>query len=502
MTSTNNLITECGCNICKSVRLRIDQIFCVLDIYGWMLDFYVVDFYREKLWDKLPKSWKLALQDIPLDEFGLWLSGECSCRRILPLSLLALRKVIDDLQLNRNYKGLNNFLQCGRLVKLKKESKKVTSLYSSDNKQKQLGDSDSASSQFIKLFRKHVKKKKTHEIEQMAEICAHYAYKSDCKSVVDVGAGLGHLARMLTCRYGLCVACIEQDELLSTKARLYDEELLISVRKHMPNFSPLKLEHISVKLETSDHARAKIKKHLHEVFTNVYNINTESLKYGIIGLHPCGDLASILLNLYSLNKEARFMCIVGCCYMKMTLEPNNGNKQKGYPLSSYKSFRNRKLSYNALEVACHAIEKHCDKLKNNNYTDLIVHTYRAVLENILTERDLLPSHSQLKNVKVTEDMTFKQYCFLATRHLRSDLQPKDSDLEGPKVEHYLDYWLQIVIFSSLRILLAPLVETLVLLDRFLYLSERNLNPILKPVFDAKLSPRNLILISVKDHEEI
>ncbi|XP_035730280.1 protein RRNAD1-like isoform X1 [Vespa mandarinia] len=501
MATTKDSITECTCNVCRSVRLRIDKIFCVLDIYGWMLDFYVVDFYRAKLWDKLPKSWKFALKDIPPDEFGLWLSRERSCRRILPLSLLALRKVIDNLQLNRNDESSSNFLQCEKSLTIKTKCKNVTSLHLLDNEQ-QLKDLDFTSSQFIKLFRKHVKKKKTHEIEQMAQICSYYAQKSECKSVVDVGAGLGHLARLLTYQYGLHVACIEQDELLSKKARLYDEELLMSMRKHEPNFSPLKLEHISLKLETSNHAEMNFKQHLHEIFANIYNVNTECLQYGIIGLHPCGDLASILLNLYSLTKEARFMCIVGCCYMKMTLEYNNENKQKGYPLSSYLSFKSHKLSYNALEIACHAIEKHCDKLKNNNYADLIVHAYRAVLENILTERNLLPSHSQLKNVKVTRDMTFKQYCFLATRHLQSELQPKDIDLEGTEVEHYLSYWLQIVIFSSLRILLAPLVETLVLLDRFLYLSERNLNPIIRPVFNAKLSPRNLVLISVKNHDEI
>lgn len=42
-----------------------------------------------------------------------------------------------------------------------------------DNQQ-QLEDLDSVSSQFIKLFRKHVKKKKTHEIEQMAQVIILY----------------------------------------------------------------------------------------------------------------------------------------------------------------------------------------------------------------------------------------------------------------------------------------------------------------------------------------
>lgn len=41
-------------------------------------------------------------------------------------------------------------------------------------------------------------------------------------------------------------------------------------------------------------------------------------------------------------------------------------------MSEYVSSINKKLSFNALEVACHAVEKHCDKLKNENHTDLVV----------------------------------------------------------------------------------------------------------------------------------
>lgn len=46
---------------------------------------------------------------------------------------------------------------------------------------------------------------------------------------------------------------------------------------------------------------------------------------------------------------------------------------KGYPLSKYLLLRkSHELSYTSLEVACHAIEKYCDKLKTGNYEDLIV----------------------------------------------------------------------------------------------------------------------------------
>lgn len=96
---------------------------------------------------------------------------------------------------------------------------------------------------------------------------------------------------------------------------------------------------------------------------------------------------------------------------------------------------------------------------------------------------------------------FFRYCIAATAEFEPHLQLKDCDFQNPQIKHYLSQWQQIVIFGALRTMLAPLVETVVLLDRFLYLSENNLPPTLKPIFDARLSPRNFVLLSVKNVEQ-
>ena len=63
-------------------------------------------------------------------------------------------------------------------------------------------------------------------------------------------------------------------------------------------------------------------------------------------------------------------------------------------------------------------------------------------------------------------------------------------------------------FFMLRLALAPCVESLLLLDRALYLmggasrgqthKQDVLNVELLPIFDPKLSPRNIALIAVKE----
>lgn len=92
-----------------------------------------------------------------------------------------------------------------------------------------------------------------------------------------------------------------------------------------------------------------------------------------------------------------------------------------------------------------------------------------------------------------------RYCNAATANFDSYLQPKDSDINDSEIIGFLKRWQQVIVFGSLRMMLAPLVETIVLYDRFLFLSEKNLTPTLKPVFDSRLSPRNLVLMSRKNN---
>lgn len=66
------------------------------------------------------------------------------------------------------------------------------------------------------------------------------------------------------------------------------------------------------------------------------------------------------------------------------------------------------MSYEALEVACHAIENYCDKLKNGNYHDLKVHAFRSSLEDIFMRKGLTTGLGRVGNVKVKDQMKFAE----------------------------------------------------------------------------------------------
>lgn len=66
------------------------------------------------------------------------------------------------------------------------------------------------------------------------------------------------------------------------------------------------------------------------------------------------------------------------------------------------------------------------------------------------------------------------------------------------------WWKRVAIFFMLRLVLAPCVESLLLLDRAIFLNERRDShthrPVkvkLLPVFDPKISPRNIAIIATK-----
>lgn len=213
------------------------------------------------------------------------------------------------------------------------------------------------------------------------------------------------------------------------------------------------------------------------------NADDKSFKFGIIGLHPCGDLASILINFFLNSRDAKFLNLVGCCYFKMTvseatmhsIEDINQNKiadnNFGYPLSQYlKTGESRwpYLSFEAREIACHAIEVYAKRLHDNNYDYLRVHSFRAAIEKIICKYWPERKRSGLKSIKHLT--TFRDYCQQAVSDI-NDIEIPENDIDASETNENLANWKLVVIFYTLRLMLAPIVETIILYDRILYLYE-------------------------------
>lgn len=223
----------------------------------------------------------------------------------------------------------------------------------------------------------------------------------------------------------------------------------------------------------------------------------QPFRFGIVGLHPCGDLAALLLKIFNESIEAIFINLVGCCYMKLTTNDDE-NKFIGYPLSFFLKEKNHSdLSYESREIACHAKELYVKKLMDNNYDDLKIHSYRAAIETIIVKYYPYMKHTGLRNVKHKLGLSFEDYCFLATRDLNINLPNNEIDSNNECIKSMLDNWKNVMIFYTLRLMFAPLVESIILKDRILSVLEKGFYCKLEANFDPVLSPRNHIMTVIK-----
>ncbi|RZC33283.1 RRNAD1, partial [Asbolus verrucosus] len=412
-------------------------------------------------WDKLPLNWQISLEDLNPIQIAELLDYEAPMKgKMWPLSLLALKSILVTTSLPRRMVNLNIESPC----------------FTKDEK-------------LLKLFWKNVKAKKRHEILIMSKICYQSANATNCFYIVDIGSGLGHLSRILNYGYGFKVCTIEAQELLSHQAKKLDHEFeKILEKKYRGCLNYHRTVHINEKIQSNITVEEFLM-----IIKNAFNIDHDDFKFGIVGLHPCGDLGATLLKLYNKCSKARYINIVGCCYMKLSTASTE--LTQGFPLSQLCKINKYQLSYHSREIACHAIENYIEKLLKGEFWRLQIHTYRAVLEKLITNKYPDYHHCALNNVKYTEDLTFVNYCKKAVKKLKITF-PEDQ-LSNEEIEKLLLQWKKVVVFYSLRLLFAPLIETIIHFDRFLYVEELKSDSTVTPVFDSRISPRNHVLTAVK-----
>lgn len=180
------------------------------------------DFYVDKHWETMPKSWIQTLTDVPPEYLSdLLISPNQNKEKIVwPLSLLALRRVLQRLCISRTSQSSsesNGNHNRTSSVCNGKEDTQMNGINANNEK----GQFDCLTHPKIKtiLTKKNIKVKKRHEIELMGSLTADVARESDVKYIIDFGAGLGHLARLLAYGYRLNVCCLERDSTLIEQAQ-------------------------------------------------------------------------------------------------------------------------------------------------------------------------------------------------------------------------------------------------------------------------------------------
>ncbi|KAL0306192.1 UNVERIFIED_CONTAM: protein RRNAD1, partial [Sesamum radiatum] len=273
----------------------------------------------------------------------------------------------------------------------------------------------------------------------------------------------------------------------------------------------------------------------------------------LAGLHACGDLSVTMLRTFMECDEVKAVISIGCCYNLLSEEGiKEGDYQFGFPVSRGAKSANLQLGKNARDLACQSAERWRGLGEAAGLHNFELHTFRAAFQMVLFQcypeiitrspaigrqgKALRRQHHR-RILECNADMaqTFSQnYCStyakdpLLNEH---SSYPKSANKETNSADRYSmfvkfcksglgrlglcvpqdiefsrlweeaeEFYDLVGPYWTLRAALGPVLETILLLDRLLFLQEQGnvlIQTVLLPIFDPVLSPRNVALIAEK-----
>ncbi|XP_072316482.1 methyltransferase-like protein 25B [Eucyclogobius newberryi] len=525
-----------------------------LSQYRHLSDSYIIEFFTEDLWQTLPSSWQSTLKHLSFPQIAdLLLDATCQDRRypsVWPLSLLAFRATShalafprkdthirdiatgtvkpEEFQENQSQSSLLGHI-FRKHVKPKKqhEIRKLGALVkricdeTGCSRVVDVGSGQGHLTRFLSYglglsvtaieADRHLVSMATEFDKQLLLALDKEKQKRRC-TFPALGSSPRHVAGWV-------------DPNASWKDFVKQLQSPHSVRQSPPTLGPHKKKLKASKQETksqeadcnprnTDSTQGHLAENELALTQNVSEDSrddyVESVSdFVLTGLHACGDLSVTLLRHFAKCPHVRAITSVACCYMKITTKENpappglvrrpaslapDGPSELGFPMSAWvRGLPGHELSYKAREGSCHAMEDYTRRLREESEL-LRIHCYRAALESFI--RDARPDlrRAGIQTIKKAHLLPFTEYARLGLPRVGL---PPDLPLDSARVEAMLEHQGRVVVFFSLALLLAPAVESLVLLDRIIYLQENGVDSQLVPLFNPNLSPRNFVLVALK-----
>lgn len=242
-----------------------------------------------------------------------------------------------------------------------------------------------------------------------------------------------------------------------------------------------------------------------DLFANHFP-NISPTGFCLSGLHTCGNLAASCMKIFQNNRDIRSICNVGCCYHLLDEEFAQNDffverhyhadppSDFGFPLSAFLRNKTFAMGRNARMLAAQSLNRTVDAAELPNQSLF----YRALLETLIVEHD-----AALKNCVQVGRMkrigSFGEYVAICAKRANLNLNTNIEYLEPLIVNHEYDRRLM-DLFYLIRMTFAPLLESVILVDRVLFLQEHGVHDAcLVQLFDAVISPRCYAVVAVKKH---
>nr|XP_042905211.1 protein RRNAD1 isoform X2 [Parasteatoda tepidariorum] len=232
-------ILICNENSVKGIHQQTKLLISFLKEVSYLTEAYILDYFVESLWTKIPSSWHDVIQNSETSDLAMFLKYEESVKsqKPWPLSLLSIRACISSLSLYRKSiispQAILNFLT--QTYKVDPKIPIIQEEFSSDNDwSSSVDEFNSKSCQHKKIpsfCRRHVKPKKQHEIFRIAKVTDIMLSNFNLKNIIDIGSGLGHLSRFLNLTYNFNVTTVEANHHNVSGAVALDKQAFCSLKK-------------------------------------------------------------------------------------------------------------------------------------------------------------------------------------------------------------------------------------------------------------------------------
>ena len=362
-------------------------------------------------------------------------------------------------------------------------------------------------------IREYMKEKKNHEVEIISRVIAALSQARGKEHfIIDVGDGKGYLSSRLNLEFKLKVLGVDGND-QNTKEAVKRNQKLSKVWKTLVTKNAMKnnVELGDTELEvkpTDDKYRTTSKM----IFANTDLIqlvaetfpDDNETEICLVGLHTCGNLASSSLKQFVRNDRIKLLCNVGCCYHLIyeefqddyfndELRAMDDQDEPGFPMSKYLKNKNYRLGRNARMLAAQCFERVIDSKKLPDQSLF----YRALFEKLLLERWAKAGDPKVIKIGRIKFNSFEDYLRKGCKKIKLDMDLTTEEINKLMKDHEYERNL-INLNYFIRLLMAKVIETLIILDRHLFLLENDVeNVFLVRIFDPVVSPRNYSLIAIK-----
>ncbi|KAK6026343.1 hypothetical protein OSTOST_07712 [Ostertagia ostertagi] len=186
--------------------------------YAWLIDSYMINYFTSDLWSALPSSWQSAFEDAePQDCIYLVSSSGCPSKIIPPLSILCIKTIVSRLP-SRDVVSSPSEIAKACAINWKEvvlHSLNCLVILCLPSPRTCLQPRDFLGITATNSLRTKMKLKKQHEIDRVVAV-VNLLKESDngpfFNTVIDIGAGMGHLVRVLSMTLpGCTVFAMEQN---------------------------------------------------------------------------------------------------------------------------------------------------------------------------------------------------------------------------------------------------------------------------------------------------